>query len=224
MSDISHNVALLQQKIQAIPHSQALLCLAVSKQQSPMRIREAYEEGLRSFGENYLQEAIPKIESLKDLDIEWHYIGQIQSRKCRKIAQHFHWVESIDNLKIAEMLNQCNLQLAKQQRILIQVNLFDETQKNGCTISELGNLLNAIKGLHALNCHGLMTILPQGLDRQSQSNSYKMLHELMLNYNQQLNLFMDTLSMGMSEDYPQAILAGSNIIRIGQAIFGKRRY
>ncbi|NDH08691.1 MAG: YggS family pyridoxal phosphate-dependent enzyme [Gammaproteobacteria bacterium] len=224
MSDISNNIAVLQQNIQAIPHSQALLCLAVSKQQSPMRIRDAHQAGLHAFGENYLQEALPKIDSLQDLALEWHYIGQIQGRKCKKIAQYFDWVETVDDLKLAEKLNACNQELGKKQYILIQVNLFDEPQKSGCSINELDNLLKVVRQLSALNCRGLMTILPQALDKEAQLNAYRRLNQLMHHYNQALNLTMDTLSMGMSDDYPQAIQAGSNIIRIGQAIFGPRSY
>jgi pyridoxal phosphate enzyme (YggS family) len=222
MSDISQNIASLQSKIQAIPHTQALICLGVSKQQSPTRIREAYQNGLRAFGENYLQEAIPKIEMLQDLEIEWHYIGQIQRRKCKKIAQYFHWVESVDSLNIAEKLNQCNQQFGKQQQILIQVSLFDEQQKNGCLLHELTQILEAIPCLHGLKCRGFMTILPNGLNADAQLNAYQKLNHLMQYYNRVYQLNMDTLSMGMSDDYRQAILAGSHIIRVGQAIFGPR--
>ena len=224
MSEISNNIAALQQQIQTIPHSQSLLCLAVSKQQSPARIREAYQAGLSAFGENYLQEALPKIDALQDLNLEWHYIGLIQSKKCKKIAQYFAWVQSVDDLKLAEKLNACNQQLGKKQNILIQVNLCDEPQKSGCSINNLANLLTAVAPLHALNCRGLMTILPHELDKEAQLTAYRQLNQLMHLYNQQLNLAMDTLSMGMSQDYSQAVLAGSNIIRIGQAIFGPRSY
>lgn len=223
MSNIEKNIVAIQTKLATINHTQNFKCIAVSKGQSIESIVEAFSAGLHHFGENYLQEALVKINNLKHLSICWHYIGKIQSKKCTKLAENFDWVHTLDNEEHAIKLNLANQILQKKQNICIQINLADEAQKGGCSPKEASELIAIIiKKCNHLNLKGLMTILPAHLSENQQFEYYTQLKILMEQLNSNLSINMDTLSMGMSNDYPQAIRAGSTFIRIGTAIFGKR--
>lgn len=195
--------------------------VAVSKRHSADSIREAYAAGHRDFGENQVQEAVDKITELSDLDINWHMIGAIQSRKCKEISQHFDWVQSVDRLKVAQKLNQHREQDLSPLNVLIQINLFGESQKAGVNAAECKNLAHQIMQLPRLKLRGLMALPPKQIDPQAQFQQFEQIHsvyqELQAEYPQ-----LDTLSMGMSGDFEQAILAGSTMIRLGTAIFGQR--
>lgn len=218
MNNIQKNIESILKHI----NRQNVILLAVSKKQSPEAILNAYHAGITHFGENYLQEAIPKIIELKDSPFTWHFIGRIQSNKCKKIAELFNWVHTIDRLETAKKLNQANAALEKTQNICIQVNLFHEAQKSGINPDDIIPLIQEIKKLPQLKLRGLMTILPDSFTKEEQLKAYQQLHDLKNKLNQNLQLSMDTLSMGMSNDYVEAIAAGSTIIRLGQAIFGPR--
>lgn len=195
--------------------------LAVSKQQSADKIREAYAADLRAFGENYLQEALPKIASLTELDIEWHYIGHIQTNKTRKIAEQFAFVQSVSSLKIAERLNEQRPAVMPPLSVCIEVNLQHETDKSGVAPNEVLVLAEAIRALPKLKLRGLMAI-PAASNNESEMRQW--FHELYELY-QALNAAgfqLDTLSMGMSADYTLAIAEGSTLVRVGTAIFGER--
>jgi pyridoxal phosphate enzyme (YggS family) len=211
------------ENIQSIrQHSQNVKILAVSKTKPTDAILAAHQAGIFDFGENYVQEAIPKIEELKHYPLIWHYIGRLQANKCKKIAQNFDWVQTIDNFALAEKLNKANLDLAKTQHICIQVNLFGEEQKAGISPQATQNLVEAVLKLPQLKLQGLMTILPEHLSCEEQYQAYQNLKKLLIHLNHTLHLNLSTLSMGMSQDYREAIKAGSTMIRLGQAIFGPR--
>jgi PLP dependent protein len=197
--------------------------LAVSKTFPAEAVREAYHAGQTAFGENYVQEAMEKIEALRDLPLEWHFIGPLQSNKTRTIAENFAWVHSVDRLKIAERLSAQRPAQLPPLNVCLQVNVSGEETKSGIAPTEAGHLAQAVAQLPRLKLRGLMAI-PAPLDDEAAQRipfaKMKMLFE-------QLNaqgLVLDTLSMGMSHDYAAAILEGATIVRVGTAIFGNRQY
>lgn len=197
--------------------------LAVSKAHPAEDIRTAYAAGQRMFGENYLQECQEKQTQLEDLAIEWHFIGPIQSNKTQPIAQHFSWVHGIDRLKIAQRLNDARPDHLPPLQVCIQINVSDEESKSGVSPSEVETLANAIKGLPRLSLRGLMAIPAPTKDVELQHQQFwqvRQLFDLLRQHGHKL----DTLSIGMSDDYPAAIAEGATIVRIGSAIFGPRVY
>ncbi|WP_019216252.1 YggS family pyridoxal phosphate-dependent enzyme [Legionella tunisiensis] len=197
--------------------------LAVSKGQSSDAIKQAFEAGISDFGENYLQEAQTKIHTLSNLAIHWHFIGPIQSNKTRHIAQNFHWVHSVDREEIAVMLAKYRHEQQPSLNICLQINLDEETSKSGMSPAQAEQFALFVSQLPSLKLRGLMTIpRPQG-NAQRQYESFLRLTRLLSELNKKLNLSMDTLSMGMSDDFEAAIRAGSTIVRIGRAIFGERK-
>lgn len=197
--------------------------LAVSKQQGIESIREAFNNGIKDFGENYFQEAEAKITQLKQLPICWHFIGPIQSNKTKGIASLFDWVHSIDRIKVAKLLNEFRPPEHPPLNVCLQINLAGEQTKSGVTREEAPNLAFAVSQLPHLNLRGLMTIPPPIRNPQEQYQLFHELNLLMQSINKEFDLKMDTLSMGMSDDLVPAIKAGATIVRIGRAIFGERR-
>ncbi len=195
--------------------------LAVSKTFPPDAVREAYQAGQRAFGENYLQEALDKIEQLRDLPLEWHFIGPIQSNKTRPIAEHFAWVHSVDRLKIAERLSAQRPAALPPLNLCIQVNVSGEQSKSGIAPSEALALAQAVARLPNVVLRGLMAIPASADDPEAQRKPFAHLRQLLLQINAH-GLHLDTLSMGMSQDMEAAILEGATIVRIGSAIFGTR--
>ena len=196
--------------------------IGVTKNQTVETIRQAYNSGILNIGENYLQEALPKIKLLEDLDITWHYIGAIQSNKTRQIAENFSWIHSVDSLKISERLSrQCPQ--SKTLNLLIQVNIDNDPQKRGVHAEELEAMISHMLQLPNILIRGLMIILSEYSEPSSAYkaafNIFEALKSLKSN---QENIYWDTLSMGMSKDFYQAILSGSNTIRIGTTLFGER--
>lgn len=206
----------MQQKKLDIPASITLV--AVSKTKPLERIEAVYHQGVRHFGENYLNEALLKIQNCSLADIQWHYIGQIQTKKCKKLAKYFDWVQTITDEQIAKTLNDCNQALEKTQNVLIQVKVLPDKDKAGISLQDCPKLMDTIQRLPHLRLRGLMTILPLGLAPEEQYHAFLSLKQFF----DGSEMTMDTLSMGMSDDYHQAIQAGSNMIRIGRAIFGER--
>ncbi len=200
--------------------------IAVSKQVSSDKIRIAYEAGVRDFAENRLQEAIAKQEELQDLtDICWHFIGHLQTKKARKVLTNFHWIHSLDSLKLAQKLNSLAAEIDNKPKLLLQVKPLADPNKYGWQIPELLNDLDALDNLPNLHVKGLMTILPWGLAPEQNLTAFKTVEELADKIRQQnySRLQMQELSMGMSGDYPLAIKAGSTMIRLGRTIFGERK-
>jgi len=198
--------------------------LAASKKQSIEKIKLAYETGQLAFGENYLQEALEKIEAAKRLQLNniiWHFIGSIQSNKTKKIAEHFSWVHSIASQKIAKRLSEQRPLHLPPLNICIEVNLNAEPTKSGVVIDEVAELALYCHTLPHLNLRGLMTIPAPHQSFDAQRRSYQQLFLLYEKLKQQ-GLTLDTLSMGMSDDMEAAIAEGSTMVRIGTAIFGLR--
>lgn len=199
----------------------AVQLLAVSKTRPIEDLRAALAAGQRCFGENYLQDALPKIAALADEAIEWHFIGPIQSNKTREIAGHFDWVHSVDRLKIARRLSEQRPADRPPLNLCLQVNTSGETSKSGVMPDQVAGLARAIAELPHLRLRGLMTIPAPAAEFEQQRKPFRRLHQLF----EQLNadgLALDTLSMGMTNDMEAAIAEGSTIVRIGTAIFGAR--
>ena len=195
--------------------------LAVSKRHPELAIREAYQAGQRVFGENYVQELLEKAEQLSDLDIEWHFIGPLQSNKTRKIAVVANWVHTIDRAKIAQRLNDQRLESLPKLNICIQVNISEETSKSGILAKHVPAFAEEISKLSRLKLRGLMIIPATETDFIKQRKVFSQAAELLAQLNRQ-GFNLDTLSMGMSSDMEAAIAEGATIVRIGTAIFGKR--
>jgi pyridoxal phosphate enzyme (YggS family) len=195
--------------------------LAVSKAQPAEAVRSAYAAGLTDFGESYLNEALGKLEALEDLPLTWHFIGRLQANKTRPIAEHFQWVHGIDRLHIAERLAQQRPVHAPPLNVCLQVNLAGESSKAGATPAELPALAAAVAALARLRLRGLMCIPPPHHDTAAQRAWFAQLRQLRDGLNG-AGAALDTLSMGMSADFPSAIREGSTIVRIGTALFGAR--
>lgn len=204
-------------------YKQKVSLLAVSKAQPSQAVREAYLAGQVMFGENYLQEALEKQAELSNIAIEWHFIGPIQSNKTQLIAQNFAWVHSVDRLKIAQRLNDARPENLAPLQVCIQVNTSDEDTKSGITPHDLEALAAAIIEMPRLKLRGLMSIPEPSTDYNKQRSQFKLVREC---YDALLakGFALDTLSIGMSDDYPAAIEEGSTIVRIGSALFGARIY
>ncbi len=195
--------------------------LAVSKAQSADRLRAAYLLGQRSFGENYVQEAMSKQILLADCAIEWHFIGPIQSNKTHLIAQHFAWVHSVDRLKIAARLNEARSPSLPPLNVCMQINSSNESSKSGVDIASQAILAKEISAMSNLKLRGLMAIPAPTKDFAQQRAQFKIVHDALIALQQQ-GFDVDTLSIGMSDDYVAAIHEGATILRIGSAIFGLR--
>jgi PLP dependent protein len=194
--------------------------IAVSKTQPASAIAEAYRCGQRDFGENYLQEALVKQEQLAHLNLTWHFIGPIQSNKTKPLAQHFHWVHSVDRRKIAERLNEQRPDGLPPLKVLIQVNVSGETSKSGVAPDQVAELAAAMAGLPRLELRGLMAIPEPTDDLDAQRQEFRRLRQIL----EQLEMAgVDQLSMGMSHDLESAIIEGATLVRIGTALFGPRQ-
>ena len=208
---------------QQIPANVRLI--AVTKQVSVEAMREAYAAGIRDFGENRIQEALPKQEQLQDLpDICWHFIGHLQINKAKKAIEHFEWIHSVDSLKIAQRLDRLAAKLPKQPQVCLQVKVLPDPNKYGWDISELLAALPELDRCNHLKIRGLMTILPLGLSESEMLAAFEATRSLAEKIKQQnwSNLSLEELSMGMSADYLLAVKAGATMIRLGRIIFGER--
>ena len=197
--------------------------LAVSKTQPSQYIIEAHEAGQKAFGENYVQEALDKISALKNYDLEWHFIGPIQSNKTKAIAENFDWVHSVDRSKIARRLSQQRPVNLEPLKILLQVNLDDEASKAGLALADIEKLAHEIKDLANIELAGLMAIPAPGKDLDSQRLGFRLLTHARDELLSQGISTCQHLSMGMSSDFEAAIAEGATIVRIGSTIFGPRK-
>lgn len=200
---------------------QSISLLAVSKKKPTSDIRAAYRCGQSEFGENYLQEALQKMQELDDLDICWHFIGAIQSNKTRSIAEAFDWVHCIERIKIAQRLSDQRPATLAPLNVCIQVNIDHESSKAGIDLADVPELAQAITGLPGIRLRGLMAIPAPRQDFDQQREVFAGLAAALVDL-QQRGIDCDTLSMGMTQDMEAAIAAGSTLIRIGTAIFGER--
>ncbi len=199
--------------------------IAVTKQVSIAAIRQAYEAGVRDFGESRIQEAASKQAALQDLPgVTWHLIGHLQTNKAAKALQQFQWIHSIDSLKLAQRLDQLAAEQAVMPKVCLQVKLLPDPSKFGWTVSELLADLPQLDQCRHLEIQGLMVIPPYGLQAAETQAVFDRARELAEQIRQQgwSHLQMKELSMGMSDDYPLAIQAGSTMIRLGRTLFGDR--
>ena len=216
---IKSQITTFEKKYARSPNSVSLL--AASKKQSITKIQEAYHAGQRAFGENYLQEALQKMAALAELAIEWHFIGPIQSNKTRKIAEHFHWVQSVASLTIAKRLNDQRPAHLPPLNICLEINLNAETSKSGIAPDQVAALAVACATLPRLKLRGLMAIPAPAATLDEARRNFHGAQQLWQQLNEQ-GFALDTLSIGMSDDFEAAIAEGSTMVRIGTAIFGSR--
>ena len=202
-------------------HPADIALVAVSKTFPAAHIAEAFAAGQKAFGENHAQEAVEKITVLASLPLEWHFIGPIQSNKTRLIAERFQWVHSVDREKIAQRLNAARPDGTPLLNVLIQVNVSGEAAKSGVAPGEEAKLADAIARLPRLKLRGLMAIPEPTPDVTLQRRRFALLRELKDRLAARGHA-LDTLSMGMSDDFEAAIMEGATMVRIGTAIFGKR--
>lgn len=200
----------------------APILLAVSKKHPAESIRSLYEQGQRDFGESYWQEAEEKMAALTDLDITWHFIGPLQSNKTRPVAEHFHWVHSVDREKVARRLSEQRPSHLPPLNVCLQVNIDAEGSKSGVAPTDVLPLAKAVAALPNLQLAGLMCIPTDTDDHHQQRAAFRKL-ALLRQQLEQAGLSTHTLSMGMSDDLEAAIAEGSTIVRIGTALFGERR-
>ena len=225
MINISKRLNTLHEKIAEASHLAGrdpsdISLLAVSKQQEKIAISEATEAGQKHFGENYLQEALPKVAAFPEVD--WHFIGAIQSNKTRVIAENFNWVHSVDTRKVAKRLNDQRPKNFPPLNVLIQINISGEVSKSGVTTDNAKKLASEIVELPNLNLQGLMTLPKATTEFAKQRIPFRNLRELRDNIGAALGIQLPHLSMGMTGDFAAAIIEGSTWIRIGSAIFGPR--
>jgi len=199
--------------------------LAVSKTFPAANVRAAFDAGQRAFGENYVQEAVAKVGELADLrsEIEWHFIGPLQSNKTKVVAENFDWVHSVDRLKIAERLSDQRPDGMARLNVCLQINVSGEDSKSGVAPDDALALAHQIAALPRLHLRGLMAIPEPAGTLDEQRAPHRRLREIMDALRAD-GLELDTLSMGMSADIEAAILEGSTMVRIGTAIFGARDY
>lgn len=226
MSDVANRLAVVNEKIRtyAIKYHRdpaTIMLLAASKAQPLVKLQQAYEAGQRVFGESYVQEALEKMSRLPS-DINWHFIGHIQSNKTKSIAEHFSWVHSVDSIKIATRLNDQRPPHLPPLNICIEVNLNHEKTKSGLEkTADLIELATTCQQLPQLSLRGLMAIPAPRHTLTEQRQEFRQLTAL-ADLLKQKGFAIDTLSMGMSEDVEAAIAEGSTLVRIGTAIFGQR--
>ena len=227
MNAIKENIIEIKKKILDLEikskrKENSVTLLAVSKAQNIDKIKDAYKFGQKDFGENYLQESISKINSLKDLNITWHFIGNVQSNKSKLIAENFSWVHSIDKISTLEKINNFRGKLNSNLNVCIQINLDDEKAKSGIRIDSTDGFIKEAYRFKNINIRGLMAIPKYQANNSEQYNSFMKIRALFDSLIEKGHK-LDTLSIGMSADYESAIAAGSTIVRIGTAIFGERK-
>jgi hypothetical protein len=230
MSTITENLHHVHRRIAAACTAaqrpvQSVTLLAVSKTFGADAVREAHAAGQRAFGENYVQEALDKIQALGALrsQLEWHLIGPLQSNKTRAVAEAFDWVQSVDRLKIAERLSAQRPAALPPLQVCLQVNVSGEASKSGVAPAEAPALARAVAALPGLRLRGLMAIPEPVDDPQAQHRPHRELAALLQRLRDD-GLALDTLSMGMSADLEAAVAEGATMLRIGSAIFGARVY
>lgn len=226
MNDICDNIRSIEDRIETTARRfnrspENIKLLAVSKTWPAEVVRTAWHCGQRCFGENYVNELIDKAKKLEELDIEWHFIGHLQSNKSRAVAETADWVHSVDRLSIAKRLSAQRDPHRPPLQVCVQINVSEEASKSGIKPAEALPLLHQIRDLPNLRLRGLMTIPAKTPQYADQRAAFARLRELFEQANRQ-GLQLDTLSMGMSNDFAAAIAEGTTVVRVGTAIFGER--
>lgn len=219
MTAPAESYAAVRQSVLAAAHEVRLL--AVSKTQPAAALRALAAQGQRAFGENYVQEALAKQRALIDLDLEWHLIGPLQSNKCREVALHFDWMESLDREKLIAPLDHHRPAESTPLNVLIQVNVDDEDSKSGCAPEDIPALAAAVNAAPRLHLRGLMAIPAPHADRSRRRAAFRRMR-MLFDILHAEHPGIDTLSMGMSDDFELAIAEGATEVRIGSALFGSR--
>jgi PLP dependent protein len=221
--DPAERLAAIQHRIAAAggDSAAAITLLAVSKTQPAAAIRALVAAGQQAFGENYVQEAIAKQAELGAAPIQWHLIGPLQSNKCQLAARHFDWIHSIDRPKLVPLLARARSAARAPLQLLIQVNIDDEQSKSGCAPDDIDGIAAQIRAEPALRLRGLMAIPAPAPDVQRRRDAFHRMHQLQRRL-AAAHPGVDTLSMGMSDDFELAIAQGSTLVRIGSALFGAR--
>ena len=231
MNDIAHNLAHVRDKISAAAtrcgrSSEEVTLLAVSKTKPASAVEEAITAGQRAFGENYVQEGVDKIRYFQEKgvnDLQWHFIGPLQSNKSRLVAEHFDWCHTVDRLKIATRLSEQRPAEMPPLNVLIQINISDEQSKSGIPLDEMDALAADIAALPNVRLRGLMAIPAPETEYERQLAVAQQMAAAFARLKADYPT-VDTLSLGMSDDMEAAIAAGSTMVRIGTAIFGARDY
>lgn len=226
MTTISANLQAVTARIHAAARNcgrspDKIRLLAVSKTWPASCVIAAADSGQRAFGENYVQEGVDKIREVGRPDLEWHFIGPLQSNKSRPVAESFAWVHSVDRLKVAERLSRQRPEHLPPLQVCLQVNISNESTKSGLAPEDALPLALEIARLPRLTLRGLMAIPEPAADFEQQRRSFRRLRELFEILNRE-GLALDTLSMGMSNDIEAAIAEGATLVRVGTAIFGER--
>jgi len=210
---IAENLKNVQNRIHAVDAKNKVTLIAVSKTKPASDLQQAIDVGQRHFGENYLQEALEKIDILKGQNLIWHFIGPIQSNKTKQIAENFSWVHSVDRLKIAKRLNDQRPTQLDKLNVLLQINIDNEPTKSGVLESEIDDIIAHFQNFQNISLRGFMCIP----NPDNSANSFAKMAQIMKKHPN-----LDTLSMGMSSDLELAIEKGATFVRIGSNIFGKR--
>jgi pyridoxal phosphate enzyme (YggS family) len=215
-------LATVRSKLESASGGRAVTLVAASKSQPASAIRELATEGQRVFGENYVQEALAKQRELADLDLEWHMIGPLQSNKCEPVARHFDWLQSLDREKLVPLLDRARPPGLPPLNVLIELNVSGEASKSGCAPEQISALAAKIAGAQRLRLRGLMAIpepVPELALRRAEFARLRGMFESLRRKHPQV----DTLSMGMSQDFELAIEEGATMVRVGTALFGPRK-
>lgn len=225
-ADVANNIAKVLQRIRAAAAAcgrtaDSVRLIAVSKTRPAADIRAAVAAGAADIGENYLQEALGKLTELADLPITWHFIGPLQSNKTRAVAEHFHWVHSVDRLKLAQRLSEQRPPELPPLNVCLQVNISDEATKSGVAPAQLAELAAAVAALPRLRLRGLMAIPEPSADPAAQRRAFAAVRAE-FEALRASHPALDTLSMGMSADLEAAIAEGATLVRVGTDIFGAR--
>ncbi len=221
MTDFEERFRLTRARLADAAGDHPVRLLAVSKTQPAAAIRALAALGQQAFGENYVQEALAKQRELADLALEWHLIGPLQSNKCKEAATHFDWVQSIDREKLIPLLARFRPAERAPLNVLIQVNIDDEASKSGCAPADTEALAAAVAAEPRLRLRGLMAIPQPDADPTRRRDAFGRMRVLFDRLRSR-HPDIDTLSMGMSDDFPLAIAEGANLVRIGSALFGPR--
>lgn len=225
MSSIAANLQAVRRRIsEALQGDRREVTLvAVSKQRGPEAVREALRAGCRDFGESYVQEAAPKVDALAGSGIVWHFIGHLQTNKARDIAGRFDWVHGIDRVKAAAALSKARPEGLGDLNVCVQVNISGEATKGGVAPGEAAALAREVAAMPRLRLRGLMGMASPTDDRARQRGEFARLRHAFEGL-VAAGLSVDTLSMGMSDDFEAAVAEGATLVRVGTAIFGPRDY
>lgn len=217
----AQRLSTIRQRIATAAAGRPATLVAVSKTQPAARVRELHALGQSVFGENYVQEALAKMAELTECAIEWHLIGPLQSNKCREVAEHFDWMQTLDRAKLIPLLARYRPDRRAPLNVLVQVNLDDEDSKSGAHPADVDALVDAVARQPRLRLRGLMSIPKPWPDPDRRRAGFRALHA-MFQALKQRHPGIDTLSMGMSEDFELALAEGATMVRVGSALFGPR--